>query len=63
MDYFEADVASQTFTSDVIDVHISCTSSVNNVICHKFSHGADFSTLNGKKVNVMLELVLVYHDI
>ena len=32
-----------------------CTSSVSNVIYHKFSHGAAFCTLNGKNVNVMLE--------
>ena len=28
-----------------------CTSSVSNVIYHKFSHGAAFYTLNGKNVN------------
>ena len=33
-----------------------CTSSVSNVIYHKFSHGAAFYMLNGKNVNVMLEL-------
>ena len=33
-----------------------CTSSVSNVIYHKFSHGLAFYTLNGKNVNVMLEL-------
>ena len=33
-----------------------CTSSVSNVIYHKFSHGAAFYTLNGKNVHVMLEL-------
>ena len=33
-----------------------CTSSVSNVIYHKFSLGAAFYTLNGKNVNVMLEL-------
>ena len=32
-----------------------CTSSISNVIYHKFSHGAAFYTLNGKNVNVMLE--------
>ena len=32
-----------------------CTSSVSNVIYHKFSHGAAFYTLNGENVNVMLE--------
>ena len=36
-----------------------CTSSVSNVIYHKFSHGAAFYTLNGKNVNVMLEFVLL----
>ena len=35
-----------------------CTLSVSNVIYHKFSHGATFYTLNGKNVNVMLELSL-----
>ena len=33
-----------------------CTSSVSNVIYHKFSQGAAFCALNGKNVNVMLEL-------
>ena len=32
-----------------------CTSSVSNVIYHKFSHGATFYMLNGINVNVMLE--------
>ena len=32
-----------------------CTSSISNVIYHKFSHGAAFYMLNGKNVNVMLE--------
>ena len=32
-----------------------CTSSVSNVIYHKFSHGAALYTLHGKNVNVMLE--------
>ena len=36
-----------------------CTSSVSNVIYHKFSHGAAFYTLNGKNVNVMLECMLI----
>ena len=37
-----------------------CTLSVSNVIYHKFSHGAAFYTLNGKKnVNVMLEFFLI----
>ena len=35
-----------------------CTSSVGNVIYHKFSHGTAFYTLNGKNVNVMLVLTL-----
>ena len=35
-----------------------CMLSVSNVIYHKFSHGAAFYTLNGKNVNVMLELKL-----
>ena len=35
-----------------------CTLSVSNVIYHKFSHGAAFYTLNGKSVNVMLELYI-----
>ena len=34
------------------------TLSISNVIYHKFSHGAAFYTLNGKKVNVMLEFFL-----
>ena len=36
--------------------HEMCTSSVSNMSYHKFSHGAAFYTLNGKNVNVMLEL-------
>ena len=36
-----------------------CTLSVSNVIYHKFSHGAAFYTLNGKNVNVILELCLM----
>ena len=32
-----------------------CTSSVSNMIYHKFSHGAAFYTPNGKNVDVMLE--------
>ena len=34
------------------------TSSVSNVIYHKFSHGLAFYTLNGKNVNVMLEFMI-----
>ena len=30
------------------------------MIYHKFSHGAAFYTLNGKNVNVMLELKFAY---
>ena len=37
-----------------------CTSSFSNVIYHKFSHGAAFYTLNGKNVNVMLELRMTW---
>ena len=37
-----------------------CTSSISNMICHKFSRGAAFYTLNGKNVNVMLELNLLH---
>ena len=40
-----------------------CTLSISNVIYHKFSHGAAFCTLNGKNVNVMLELLLFLLDI
>ena len=36
-----------------------CTSSVSNVIYHKFSHGAAFYTLNGKNVNDMLECNII----
>ena len=36
-----------------------CTLSVSNVIYHKFSHGAAFYTLNGKNVNVLLELIFL----
>ena len=36
------------------------TLSVSNVIYHKFSHGAAFYMLNGKNVNVMLELIIVH---
>ena len=35
-----------------------CTSSVSNVIYHKFSHGAAFYTFSRKNVNVMLEILL-----
>ena len=36
-----------------------CTSSVSNVIYHKFSHGTAFYTFNGKNVNVMLEYPMI----
>ena len=39
-----------------------CTSSVNDVIYHKFSHGAAFYTFNGENVNVMLELRVMDSD-
>ena len=35
-----------------------CTFSVSNVIYHKFSHRAAFYMLNGKTVNIMLELAI-----
>ena len=57
---FEADVArSQMFTSTSSRREM-CTSSVSNVINHKFSHGAAFHTLSGKNVNVMLECIQVF---
>ena len=40
-----------------------CTLSVSNVIYHKFSHGAAFYTLNGKNVNIMLELEIYIENI
>ena len=58
-DYFEAYIdRSQMFTSDVIKA-LTVTSSVSNVIYHKFSHGAAFYTLNGKNVNVTLEYIII----
>ena len=33
-----------------------CMSSISNLIYHRLSHSAAFYTLNGRKVNVMLEL-------
>ena len=36
-----------------------CKPSISNMIYHKFSHGATFYTLNGKNVNVMLELMII----
>ena len=35
---------------------------VSNVIYRKFSHGAVSDTLNGKNVNVMLELIVLVFD-
>ena len=37
-----------------------CTSSVSNVIYHKFSNGAAFYTLNGKNDYVMLEFPIFF---
>ena len=37
-----------------------CTSSVSDMMYHKFSHGAAFYTLNGKSVNVILEFSILY---
>ena len=39
-----------------------CTSSVSNLIYHKFLHGATFCTLNEKNVNVMLEFEITRVD-
>ena len=39
-----------------------CTSSISNVIYHNFSHSAAFYTLNGKNVNVMLEISILCSD-
>ena len=36
-----------------------CTSSISNVIYHKFLHGAAFYMLNGKNVNIMLEYPII----
>ena len=40
-----------------------CTSSVSDMIYHKFSHGAAFYTLNGRNVNVMLEFEISVFEI
>ena len=45
------------FTYDVIKAR-KLNTHVNNVIYHKFSHGAVSYTLNGENVNVMLEFLL-----
>ena len=37
-----------------------CTSSLSNMIYHKFSHGVAFYMLNGKNVNVMLESAIIH---
>ena len=58
MDYFEADAARNQMFTSTLSRREMCTSSVSNVIYHKFPHGAAFYTLNGKNVNVMLELWL-----
>ena len=53
MDYFEADVDRSTCLHATAKVeHFD----VRNVIYHKFSHGGVSYTLNGKNVNVILEL-------
>ena len=57
MDYFEADVAEVKCLHPTSSRPEMCTLRVSNVIYHKFSHGAAFYTLNGKNVNVMLELL------
>ena len=36
-----------------------CTTSVSNVIYHKFSHDAAFYTLNEKNIHVMLEYMII----
>ena len=36
-----------------------CTLSVNEVIYHRFSHGAASDALNGKNINAMLELLII----
>ena len=40
-----------------------CTSSASNVIYHKFSHGAAFYTLNGKKVQGHVRMYNTDHTI
>ena len=37
-------------------------SSVNNVIYHKFSHGAASYTVNGKNINAMLEYKIIFNS-
>ena len=40
--------------------HDMCMPSISNMIYHKFSHGAASYMVNGKYVNVMLELSYIY---
>ena len=66
MDYFEADVDREKHV--YMRRHQGAKVEhydVSNVIYHKFSHGAVSYTLNGKNVNVMLELLffLLYINI
>ena len=59
-DYFEADVDRSTrLHFNVIKERKLHIFDVSNVIYHKFSHGVVSFTLNGEKVNVMLEFQLV----
>ena len=55
MDYFESDVPDVKCLHPTSSRHEMCTSSVSNMIYHKFSHGVAFYTLNEKNVKVMLE--------
>ena len=59
--YFEVDVARSQMFNLMSSRREMCTSSVSNVIYHKFSHGAAFYTLSGKNVNVMLEFEISYY--
>ena len=57
-DYFEADVDRSTClhaTSSRRVKHFV----VSDMIYHKFSHGAVSYTLNGKNINIMLELAII----
>ena len=58
MDYFEADVAEVKCLHPTSSRREMCTSSVSDVIHHKFSDGAAFYTVNGENVNVMLRFKL-----
>ena len=55
MDYFEATSPEVRYLHPTPSRCKMCTSSVSNVIDHKFSHGVAFYMLNGKNINVMLE--------